>query len=244
MVINGEPVSTGECGGWGRPGELEWEKRILQCIQHGTVEERQAAFGALHEHYAPGLTRLVARRGVPSGDREDIVQQVWFIVLSKIDTFQARGYTMRPWLSAIAGVLIKEYWRKAKRHARRELPYDRPGQGSGDETVWEEGNLQKEHQRERHELQSDRYHGWDHPDGDYKQPLSREEKDRLMHLVVKDLEDPYRRIVMLKYFGGLSFDAIAAQLGMNPSTVRVYHKRALERLRRIPSLRGLFDQLC
>lgn len=59
--------------------------------------------------------------------------------------------------------------------------------------------------------------------------------DLLQHLGIEEalnrLAEPYRTIIRLRYFKGLSCKAIGRELGMLPSTVRVYLSRGQKRMR-------------
>jgi len=59
--------------------------------------------------------------------------------------------------------------------------------------------------------------------------------DLLQHLGIEEalsrLEEPYRTVIRLRYFKGLSCKAIGRELGMLPSTVRVYLSRGQKRMR-------------
>ena len=59
--------------------------------------------------------------------------------------------------------------------------------------------------------------------------------DLLQHLGIEEalnrLAEPYRTVIRLRYFKGLSCKAIGRELGMLPSTVRVYLSRGQKRMR-------------
>ena len=61
------------------------------------------------------------------------------------------------------------------------------------------------------------------------------ERSSLQHLGIEEalsrLAEPYRTVIRLRYFKGLSYKAIGRELGMPPSTVRVYLSRGQRRLR-------------
>ena len=65
--------------------------------------------------------------------------------------------------------------------------------------------------------------------------------DELLHRLIGRLSDTERKIIMLIYFEELeSATEVANRLGMNKSTIRVYHKRARDKLRTSPELCSLF----
>lgn len=59
--------------------------------------------------------------------------------------------------------------------------------------------------------------------------------DLLQHLGIDEalnrLAEPYRTVIRLRYFKGLSCKAIGRELGMLPGTVRVYLSRGQKRMR-------------
>jgi RNA polymerase sigma factor (sigma-70 family) len=60
--------------------------------------------------------------------------------------------------------------------------------------------------------------------------------------MISYLPDTERRIIMLIYFEGVdNATDVAKRLGMNKNTIRVYHKRARDKLRKSPELNGLFN---
>lgn len=72
-----------------------------------------AAFGALYDHYAPGLLRF-ARRLEPQ-DAEDIVQTTFLRALRLAASFDAQAPSARSWLFAIAAHVAQERKRTVRR---------------------------------------------------------------------------------------------------------------------------------
>lgn len=84
----------------------------------------------------------------------------------------------------------------------------------------------------------------DQPPDEMPDDLSRHECDRLVHIALKRLPEVEQQILILIYFRGLTnATAIGDLLGLHPATVRQHHRRALQKLERIPDLRRLFDDL-
>ncbi len=63
------------------------------------------------------------------------------------------------------------------------------------------------------------------------------EQQRILVDAVEELDEPYRRTVLLVHWEGLSAAEIARREGIPAATVRVRHKRALDRLREVLDLR-------
>lgn len=61
--------------------------------------------------------------------------------------------------------------------------------------------------------------------------VERVEDQRRVAGIVTDLEEPYREVVLLRYFSDLSSQQIAERLGIPASTARVRLKRGLEKVR-------------
>jgi RNA polymerase sigma factor (sigma-70 family) len=73
-------------------------------------------------------------------------------------------------------------------------------------------------------------------------PTVKKEADALLHQLILRLSDAERRIIMLIYFEAIeNATEVAKKLGMNKNTIRVYHKRARDKLRKSPELSGLFE---
>lgn len=62
------------------------------------------------------------------------------------------------------------------------------------------------------------------------------ERDRAVRLAVASLDDPYREVVGLRFFGDLSLAEIAAVTGRPLATIKTQLRRGLLRLRAIPDL--------
>jgi RNA polymerase sigma-70 factor (ECF subfamily) len=69
------------------------------------------------------------------------------------------------------------------------------------------------------------------PGGDPVAAALAGERERAVRLAVAALNEPYREVVALRFFGELSLEEIAAATGRPLNTVKTHLRRGLERLR-------------
>lgn len=80
-------------------------------------------------------------------------------------------------------------------------------------------------------------------------PAAGEEAERRMFArqfrqAVQKLPDPYREVVLMRYYEGLSGEEIAKKLGILPASVNQYAKRAREKLKAILLEDGIVEGGC
>jgi RNA polymerase sigma-70 factor (ECF subfamily) len=61
----------------------------------------KVAFEAVYDAYFPFVWRSVLRLGVPAGQMDDVVQEIFLVVHRKLDGFEGRS-TLKTWLYGIA----------------------------------------------------------------------------------------------------------------------------------------------
>src|SRR5215468_6366227 len=71
------------------------------------------SFRASFEEHAPLVRRLVRRYGVSCSDREDLVQEIFFVVHRKLHEYDGRA-PFRSWLDGICVRIISSYRRSAQ----------------------------------------------------------------------------------------------------------------------------------
>lgn len=82
------------------------------------------------------------------------------------------------------------------------------------------------------------------PTDELPDDMSQEERDRLVHVALQQLPEVEQRILTQIYFRGLTNSAAIGRLvNLNEEAVRQRHRRALQKLERVPELRRLFDDL-
>jgi RNA polymerase sigma-70 factor (ECF subfamily) len=89
----------------------------LSLLQRASDRE-SVAWSELVDLYAPLVAYWCRRRGVPSADLPDIVQDVFMAVSRRLSTFQARGEngSFRSWLWTITSNKILDHGRRVSRH--------------------------------------------------------------------------------------------------------------------------------
>jgi len=70
------------------------------------------AFDQLYEHYLPRIYGFVFNRTRSKMIAEDVVSQTFMKAMTKIKTFQYRGFTFGAWLYRIAHNSLMDYYRK------------------------------------------------------------------------------------------------------------------------------------
>jgi len=66
---------------------------------------------------------------------------------------------------------------------------------------------------------------------------------RGLQLAIKDLDEPFRSIIIMRDVQGLSYECMQETLNMSESQVKVYLHRARRKLREDAQLRKMFDAL-
>jgi RNA polymerase sigma-70 factor (ECF subfamily) len=73
-----------------------------------------ASFGTLYDEHVDFVWRTVRRLGVPAGNDEDAVQDVFLTVHRKLGDFEGRS-SMKTWLFGIAQSVVRNHRRTARR---------------------------------------------------------------------------------------------------------------------------------
>ena len=97
--------------------------------RESTAHPPEPAFRDVYRENAAFVWRVVRRLGVPPADAEDVTQEVFMVVLKKLDSFAHRS-SLRTWLYGIAYRSASEHRRRA--HVRSEVPTEAPEAGAAD----------------------------------------------------------------------------------------------------------------
>ncbi len=199
------------------------DETLIRLITEGSRTESQSALETLFVRHHKDVWRYVRSRVSSPTDTDEIAAAVWLVVLEKIYDFTWTGVPIKSWLLSIAHRKILEFFNAPSSVSLEQL---------------------SENQHEVLYFIATQLHLFDHIDP--PQPVTpnvKKEADQLLHKMISYLSDAERRIIMLIYFEGIeNATEVAKRLKMNKNTIRVYHKRARDKLRKSPELSSLFEE--
>ena len=192
---------------------------LLQLIQEGSDKESQHALETIFVRHNKDVWRFVRSRASSGADADEIASAVWVVVIEKIYNFVWTGTPIKSWLLSIAHRKIREYYSKP-----RPVSLDTLTEGQEEVIQFIAVQLQLIYEPSTAVT-----------------PAVKKEADVLLHKLIGHLSNIERKIIMLIYFEEVeNATEVARLLGMNKNTIRVYHKRARDKLRASPELSSLF----
>ena len=167
------------------------------------------AFRILVEREAPSVVAACARVLGDRAEAEDVAQEAFVIAYRSLATWRADG-AFGAWLSRIAMRLA------VRRVAQRKrVTWLDPMAAEADPPA------------------SERYRSMSRSDAvDPAHTLLRSERDAELRTAVASLDEPYREVVALRFFGDRSLAEIAEATDRPLGTVKTHLHRGLARLRR------------
>lgn len=205
-----------------KPQEANDETLIYQ-ITTGSKPECKQALEMIYQKYHRDVWRFVRSKVPSAGDADEIAASVWLVVLEKIRDFTWTGVPLKSWLLSIAHRKVMEYF-----NAPHLLSLEK---------------LREDYDQALYFIAS-QLNLFDQIEPRLPVPtVVKKEADSLLHQMIKRLSKNERRIIMLIYFEAVeNATEVAHRLGLNKNTVRVYHKRAKEKLRSFPELKRLVER--
>ncbi len=192
---------------------------LLQLIQHGSATDSEHALETLFVRHNQDVWRFVRSRVTTAADVDEITSAVWVVVIEKIYDFVWTGTPIKAWLFSIAH-------RKIREHFSHPRPLSLDTLAEAEEVIT---------------FLASQLQLIDEP----ALPVAasvKKEADVLLHKLIAHLSSVERKIIMLIYFEAVeNATEVADRLGMNKNTIRVYHKRARDKLRSSPELSRLFE---
>jgi RNA polymerase sigma-70 factor (ECF subfamily) len=211
------PTPPGHVSGgvepWSRAISTEPTHQMLEpdsddaAIVRAVLDGDRDAFRILVDREAAAVVRTCHRVLGDLGEAEDVAQEAFVIAYRSLATWRADG-PFGAWLSRIA---VRLAIRQSGR--RRSVAWVSPGvspEGAVDEIVAG--------------LRADRA-------SDPEHVTLRGERQRFVRSLVANLDEPYREVVALRFFGERSLDEIATLTGRPLGTVKTHLRRGLLRLR-------------
>ena len=187
------------------PAELtpEAERALVQRAREGDEE----AFGALMRgHYEPTF-RLVVSMLRDEHSARDVCQEIWLTIWKNIGSFRGDA-KFSTWVHPIATRRAIDHLRSRKRWFSRFIPFasDTEDDGNADRVAAAPEAIE--------------------PD-DPRQQLERGESNARFEQAIASLPPKHRAVLALREIQHLSYDEIAANLGIARGTVmsRLFHAR-------------------
>jgi RNA polymerase sigma-70 factor, ECF subfamily len=174
------------------------------AIVRAVLDGDRDAFGVLVERESAAVVRACNRVLGDQAAAEDVAQEAFVIAFRSLATWRGDG-PFGAWLTRIA---VRLAVRQASR--RKVVPWIRPGDPGSDP---DEARLPAA--------------AADEPE----QQALRAERAEAARRAVVALEEPYREVVVLRFFGERSLDEIAELTGRPLGTVKTHLHRGLLRLR-------------
>jgi RNA polymerase sigma factor (sigma-70 family) len=200
------------------------DETLIQLITQGSRADSQSALETIFVRHHEDVWRYVRSRVSLATDADEIAAAVWLVVIEKIYDFVWTGTPIKSWLLNIAHKKVLESFNKPSIVSLESLNEKRDAALQFIAT-------------QLHLL--DRTEPFQEVD-----PNIRQEADEIIHKMLLRLSDTERKIIMLIYFEGLeNATEVGKRLGLSKNTIRVYHKRVRDKLRKSPELRCLFEGL-
>ena len=199
------------------PADAPRDEEALRIVAAVLAGDREA-FGILVEREAAATVRACYRVLGDASDAEDAAQEAFVTAFRSLDTWRATG-PFGAWLRRIAiRVAVR---RAASRRPTVQLdPIALGAEVAG--PTWQLDQLGDD-------------------SGDPAQASLAAERAGEIRSAVGSLPEPYREVVLLRFFGDLSLAEIAVQTGRPLPTVKTHLRRGLVRLRAAAAQHG-FDQ--
>jgi RNA polymerase sigma-70 factor (ECF subfamily) len=161
--------------------------------------------GRFYELYAPRVYHYVRRMLGEDQVAEDLTQDIFMHIQRSLPSYDS-SRELSPWVYTLATNKVRDYWRSRRsQDLLRERSID---------------------ELDAQQPITDRYVG---PVVEFEN----RELGRVLSSAIDDLPEGLRATLLLRYFEGLSFEAIASVLELNEDAVRKRYSRALAELRRV-----------
>lgn len=183
------------------------DEALLHIYQTGEAEQRNQAFEAFYNRYWVEVASYVKKKVPEESKAKEIFSDVWVKAYYKLKTFVWDDIPLNHWLLSTAKYTILQGYYNEKRRYKLEVITDFTDSASD--------RIEK--------AQTE-------PDMVVEQLLQQEADQRFLQIVNLLKNDLQRQILILRYFGELTFEEIAQRLGKSAGTIRVNHQRALKKL--------------
>jgi RNA polymerase sigma-70 factor (ECF subfamily) len=164
----------------------------------------QAALGQFYDSYFDRVYGYVRRMVGEEHLAEDLTQEIMMHIIAHLGSYDPER-ALRPWVFTIATNKVRDFWRSRQHRAnQREVSLDADESGGLSAAPTER------------------------PD----QELGAQEQTNELTAAIDALPESMRLTLVMRYYEGLSFEAIGEVVGRNETAVRKRYSRALEELRK------------
>lgn len=203
---------------------LRKDRELVKQIQRGN----DGAFTSLVEQYTPMLKKFFRNKRIPDDHAEDLINEVYIVVIQDILEFVWMGKPVEWWLRSIAKRIARAWIRREHHYSSHTILLDERGLNAGDgAALCETVDFSTEFSLEQAAVL-------------YRQP----DKDVVIYQAIQQLPKIQGDIISLIYFEEItSSQEVADRLNLTHNTpgkisagyVRANHKRALKKLQQILS---------
>lgn len=199
-------------------------QQLIELVKLGVLEDSQAAMAEIYQRYKMDVWRFVRSKVNCDDVADDIAMDAWAYAIDNIHNFKWRsgeGDKLKAWLFQIAHFKRLEFFRVNQANE------------SFDELTDTQLNARRYIASLLSRFDQDKTDVM--PDYHLAIDVQRE-ADRILQAALKKLSETQRQIIILIYYRGVETTAdVATILGFPPgkkseSKIRVYHKRALDKL--------------
>jgi RNA polymerase sigma-70 factor (ECF subfamily) len=184
---------------------------LSRAVRERLRERDPDALAQFYEAYFDRLYGYVRRLLGEEHLAEDVTQDIFMHIYKSLNGYDP-SRDLRPWVFTIATNKVRDFWRSRRfRDTRRETQIDEEESGSYGVSA-ERGPVEQ---------------------------LEGEELSQTVARAVEALPEGMRTTLTLRYFEGLSFEAIGEIIGRNEAAVRKRYSRAMDELRQ--SLERVLD---
>lgn len=110
----GTPAGPGRSSGGPRSGADDAESLRIEALVDLAKQGDCEAFGALYDHYIPGVYRFLYARVSNVSLAEDLTSETFFRALRSISSFSWQGKNFGAWLTTIARNLLTDHYKSGR----------------------------------------------------------------------------------------------------------------------------------
>jgi RNA polymerase sigma-70 factor, ECF subfamily len=184
------------------------DQKIEAEIVARVLKGDRQAYAMLVEEYKSPIYNLAYRMTKNIADAEDLAQETFLHAYNQLSRYDTKR-SFYTWLYTISLNLIRNHLKKTSRHRQADFRHGEMASGAVDSD-----GIQAALQES--------------PDGDE----SRKEREEDLESCLQELAPELRELLVLRFYQGLSFEAISEITSLSPSAIKMRVYRGLEKLRK------------